>query len=262
MKKWAWILAFVLLLGFVCWGIRAQQRQGGLPRTEAEIIQELVQGYVLVPTANEKLLAELGRVNRDSADKWQKIMERWAESDSAMPVNMGVLPNGLADGNQLCIIVLGFQLNPDGSMQQELIGRLECARKSAEKYPKSYILCTGGGTAASAATTEADAMAAWLEEKGIAKERLLIENHSLTTAENAAYCDALLSGQYPQVTQVAIVSSDYHLPWAKILFETQFILSGHSIKAVSNAGCGTATTLSGFSLRRYQANGILDIAFR
>ena len=189
-------------------------------------------------------------------------MERWAESDSAMPVNMGVLPDGLADGNQLCIIVLGFQLNPDGSMQQELIGRLECARKSAEKYPKSYILCTGGGTAASAATTEADAMASWLEEKGIAKERLLIENRSLTTAENAAYCDALLSGQYPQVTQVAIVSSDYHLPWAKILFETQFILNDHSIKAVSNAGCGTATTLSGFSLRRYQANGILDIAFR
>ena len=262
MKKWAWILAIILLLGFVCWGIRAQQKQGGSPRTETEIIQELVQGYVLVPTVNEKLLAELGRVNRDSADKWREIMERWAESDSAMPVNIGVLPDGLADSNQLCIIVLGFQLNPDGSMQQELIGRLECARKSAEKYPKSYILCTGGGTAAAAETTEAEAMAAWLEEKGIAKERLLIENRSLTTAENAAYCDALLSGQYPQVTQVAIVSSDYHLPWAKILFETQFILNDHSIKAVSNAGCRTATTLSGFSLRRYQANGILDIAFR
>lgn len=262
MKKWAWILVFVLLLGFVCWGIREYRQQNSVPRTETEIIQELVQGYVLVPTVNEKLLAELGRVNRDSADKWREIMERWTESDSAMPVNMGVLPDGLADSNQLCIIVLGFQLNPDGSMQEELIGRLECARKSAEKYPKSYILCTGGGTAAAAETTEAEAMAAWLEEKGIAKERLLIENRSLTTAENAAYCDALLSGQYPQVTQVAIVSSDYHLPWAKILFETQFILSGHSIEAVSNAGCETATTLSGFPLRRYQANGILDIAFR
>ena len=262
MKKWAWILAIILLLGAAWFGIWDARQQSGLPRTEAEIIQELVQNYVLVPTVNEKLLAELERVNQDSADKWREIMECWAESDSAMPVNMGVLPDGLADGNQLCIIVLGFQLNPDGSMQQELIGRLECARKSAEKYPKSYILCTGGGTAASAATTEADAMASWLEEKGIAKERLLIENRSLTTAENAAYCDALLSGQYPQVTQVAIVSSDYHLPWAKILFETQFILNDHYIKAVSNAGCGTATTLSGFSLRRYQANGILDIAFR
>lgn len=195
MKKWAWILVFVLLLGFVCWGIRAQQKQGGSPRTETEIIQELVQGYVLVPTVNEKLLAELGRVNRDSADKWREIMERWAESDSAMPVNMGVLPDGLADGNQLCIIVLGFQLNPDGSMQEELIGRLQAARRSAEKYPDAYILCTGGGTAAASAITEAEAMAAWLRENGIPEQRILLENQSLTTAENAIYTHQLLSQQ-------------------------------------------------------------------
>lgn len=262
MKKWAWALAFVLLLGAVCWGISEYRQQRGVPRTEAEIIQELVQDYVLVPTVNEKLLAELERVNKDTGSKWREIMERWAESDSSMPVNMGVLPDGLEDSNQLCIIVLGFQLNPDGSMQEELIGRLECTRKSAEKYPNAYVLCTGGGTAAAAATTEAEAMAAWLEEKGIAKERILIENRSLTTAENAVYCDALLSGQYPQVTQAAIVSSDYHLPWAEILFESQFLLSGHPIEVISNAGYQTSTTLSGFSLRRYQANGILDIAFR
>lgn len=262
MKKWAWVLAFVLLLGAAWWGIQAQQKQSSVPRTEAEIIQELVQGYVLVPTVNEKLLEELEQVNRDSASKWKEIMGRWAEADSNMPVNMGVLPDGLDDSNQLCIIVLGFQLNPDGSMQEELIGRLECAKRSAEKYPRAYVLCTGGGTAVSAATTEADAMAAWLEENGIVKERILVENRSLTTAENAIYCDTLLSRQYPQVTQAAIVSSDYHLPWAEILFETQFILSGHSIQVVSNAGYQTATTLSGFSLRRYQANGILDIAFR
>lgn len=262
MKKWAWILVFVLLLGFVCWGIRAQQNQGGSPRTEAEIIQELVQGYVLVPTVNEKLLAELGRVNRDSADKWWEIMERWTESDSAMPVNMGVLPDGLADSNQLCIIVLGFQLNPDGSMQQELIGRLECARKSAEKYPKSYILCTGGGTAAASSITEAEAMAAWLRENGIPAQRILLENQSLTTAENAIYTHRLLSQQYPQITQAAIVSSDYHIPWATIVFQSQFILGGSAITLETNAAYPTTTSLSDFSLRRYQASGILDIAFQ
>lgn len=262
MKRWAWVLAVILLLGAAWWGIQAQQKQSGSPRTETEIMHELVQDYVLIPTVNEKLLAELEQVNRDSADKWREIMERWEKSDSGMPVNMGVLPDGLENSKKLCIIVLGFQLNPDGSMQEELIGRLECAKQSAEKYPQAYVLCTGGGTAASAETTEAEAMAAWLEENGIAKERILIENHSLTTVENAVYCDALLTSQYPQVTQAAIISSDYHLPWAEILFETQFILDGGSIEVVSNAGYRTATTLSGFSLRRYQASGILDIAFR
>lgn len=262
MKRWVWVLAAILLLGAAWWGIRAQQKQSGVPRSEEEIIQELVQEYVLVPTVNKKLLAELEQVNRGSAEKWREIMERWAESDSSMPVNMGILPDGLEDSNRLCIIVLGFQLNPDGSMQEELIGRLECAKRSAEKYPQAYVLCTGGGTAAAAEATEAEAMAAWLEENGIAKERVLTENRSLTTAENAIYCDALLTEEYSQVTQAAIVSSDYHLPWAEILFETQLILSGHSIQVVSNAGYQTTTTLSGFSLRRYQANGILDIAFR
>ena len=47
MKRWAWILAVILLLGFVCWGIREYRQQNSVPRTEAEIIQELVQGYVL-----------------------------------------------------------------------------------------------------------------------------------------------------------------------------------------------------------------------
>lgn len=51
-----------------------------------------------------------------------------------------VLPDGLPDTDELCIVVLGFQLNPDGSMRDELINRLNVALRSAEKYPNAYIV--------------------------------------------------------------------------------------------------------------------------
>lgn len=262
MKKWAWLLSAAAVVTAVFLGIRVWTHSPAAPRTEAEIIYDLVQGYELTASVNSRLLDELEQANRDTGGKWREIMERWQAADSDMPVNRGILPDGLEEDGKLCIIVLGFQLNPDGSMQQELIGRLECAKRSAEKYPQAYILCTGGGTAASSDATEAEAMAAWLEENGISRERILVEARSISTSENAIYSCKLLSEQYPQVTQAAIISSDYHLPWAEILFETQFILGGGSINVASNAAYPTATTLSGFSLRRYQANGILDIAFR
>ena len=32
-------------------------------------------------------------------------------------------------------------------MKDELLGRLNVALSCAERYPKAYVLCTGGGTA-------------------------------------------------------------------------------------------------------------------
>ena len=188
-------------------------------------------------------------------------MHRWAESGSDMAISSGVLPAGLDGTEALCIIVLGYQLNPDGSMKEELLGRLRTAKASALEYPNAYILCTGGGTASSASTTEAQAMAQWLIQNGVEETRVLTESRSLTTAENAIYCGHLLQ-QYPGITQAALISSDYHLPWASILFQAQFILDGASVSLVSNAAYPTSTRLYGASLLHYQANGILEIASR
>ena len=39
-------------------------------------------------------------------------------------IHYDVLPDGLPDTDELAIVVLGFQLNPDGSMRSELTERL------------------------------------------------------------------------------------------------------------------------------------------
>lgn len=263
MKKWIWAVTILLAALAVFLGIRGTTvREAAPPRAEMTIVHDLVtsQGNPAMGKSKAELLEELAAVDAASAARWERIMDCWEASGSDMTLYPNVLPDGLEDTGKLCIIVLGYQLNPDGSMKEELIGRLEAARKSAEKYPDAYILCTGGGTAAASTVTEAQAMADWLVENGIDAGRVLTESRSLTTTENALYCGDLLKEQHPEIIQAALVSSDYHIPWASILFQAQFILADQSITLVSNAVYPTATTLRGTSLLRYQANGILEIA--
>ena len=57
-------------------------------------------------------------------------------------------------------------------------------------------------------------MAEWLKEHGVAKKRIITEDRSQTTAQNAVFTSEILFDKYPQVKNVAIVSSDYTSAWA------------------------------------------------
>jgi len=174
-----------------------------------------------------------------------KTLNLWKSVSGSLEVHPGVLPDGLPDTEELCIVALGFQLNRDGSMREELIGRLQVTLACAEKYPRAYIACTGGPTAAEdPAATEAERMASWLEEHGVAGDRLIVENRSLTTAQNAAYTCQILADRYPEITQIAIISSDYHIPTGVMLFEAEAEkrqAKGEQVpRVVSNAAYGTS----------------------
>ena len=159
------------------------------------------------------------------AEKWDMIMDMWAGLYDGTDVNYDLLPSNLSDTDRMCIVVLGFQLNPDGSMRDELIHRLEVALACAEQYPDTYIACTGGGTAANNEdATEAGRMADWLISHGLESDRVIVEDRSQTTAQNAIFTLGILSREYPQVDRIAIVSSDYHIATAEILFEAESIL--------------------------------------
>lgn len=234
-------------------------------RDEKDIIQDILSSYCWNRDSSakrtEELLKELENADKDQARRWKRILDCWQQSSNEMPLYDGTLPEGLDDSSALCLIVLGFQLNSDGSMQEELVGRLETALESAKKYPNAYVLCTGGGTASAApGITEADVMAQWLMKHGIAEERIIVENRSLTTSQNAIFSCQILRKDYPEITQAAIISSDYHIPWGKVLFEAQFLLEDHPITVVSNAAFQTGKKISDSALLRYQLNGIREIA--
>lgn len=176
---------------------------------------------------------------------WRELMESWVWINEEMAVNTEILPDGLPADDSLCIVVLGFGLKDDGSMKQELIDRLEVALRSAEKYPESYILCTGGETAHVAGVSEAGQMGSWLLAKGLPHNRLILEADALSTTANAQNSCALLWRDYPQVSSLAIVSSDYHIRWGAACFSAETILGAGEgkpkLEIVGNAACTTAS---------------------
>ena len=172
------------------------------------------------------LLYAMSHNNPYKEQDWSSIMDYWSYVNTDMTIYPDVLPDGLPQTDALCIVVMGYALNANGSMRSELIGRLETAYASAQKYPNAYILCTGGGTAQNnRARTEAGEMSKWLINKGIDKSRIIIEDKSLSTVANAINSCNILANEYPFVTHLAIVTSDYHLARSCLLFHAQATLS-------------------------------------
>ena len=189
----------------------------------------------------DTLLSQLSEADKSSGERWKTIMDLWMSDKLGTPLNYDVLPDGLPDTDELCIVVLGFQLEPDGSMKDELIQRLTVALNSAKKYPKAYIVCTGGGTASeNPSASEAGEMAKWLEAQGIDKGRIIVEDNSITTAQNAIFTYDILTSLYPSVKKLAIVSSDYHIATGELLFMAEPILRANAVgneklEVISNA---------------------------
>ena len=231
------------------------------------IVEEMVVDYGAYGEAAasrvDALLGELEALDADTAARWRRVMALWRSVGSDLAINEGVLPDGLPDTDALCIVALGFQLNPDGSMRDELVERLKVVLRSAEKYPRACVLCTGGGTASgNPAATEAGRMAEWLVAQGLSADRVIVEDRSLTTAQNAIYTFDLLEASYPQVTQLAIVSSDYHIATGTLLFGAEAALRAEeagmeAVQVVSNAAWHAP---SGSLSPMFQAGALIELS--
>lgn len=209
------------------------------------------------------LLDELSSMDAGAGARWKSIMDLWTSPQLGEPLHYDVLPDGLPDTDELCIVVLGFQLNPDGSMKDELIERLTVALNSAQKYPNAYVVCTGGGTAAeNESASEAGEMAKWLAEKGVEQKRIIIEDHSITTAQNALFTYDILTSLYPSVKKLTIVSSDYHIATGELLFKAESILRANApgnekLEVVSNAAWKAP---SGTLSAMFQAGALIELS--
>ena len=105
-------------------------------------------------------------------------------------------------------------------------------------------------------------MATWLQNKGIARERVLVDNKALSTTANAENVYEILNKSYPQVDTVAVITSDYHIYWGSALlaavanYESGY-RGGNAIKVAAGAVCYTGKT---WDTRQLQAMGISEIS--
>lgn len=272
MKKTAFILAGLCLLALLLGGCGARTETSlepePEPRSARALIGEIIHCYGYEENPESKLPAlfeELDAQDGEQGRLWREIVDYWRYANEEMPIATEKLPDTLPRDDSLCLVVLGYQLNADGSMQPELIGRLETALACARQYPEALILCTGGGTAGGmSAATEAGCMAEWLKEQDVDEARLIVEDRSLSTVDNALFSREILLRRYPQVTTLAVISSSYHVPWGAVLFEAAFLQAAargeREIHVAANCAWPTDNELyPASSVRYYQAGGLMQM---
>lgn len=109
---------------------------------------------------------------------------------------------------KVVVIVLGNRLNDDGSITKIQEQRLLMALELDKLFnPVSFIL-SGGVANKLAKISEAEAMYNYLIDKGINKERLIIEKESKTTVQNAQFSIPIVKEIKPDI--VIVCSSGYH----------------------------------------------------
>ena len=216
------LLVFVLLLA-------PNAAEAGFTQRTYSLCSDMVYSYRMNQMAAydtiRRDLDELKAENAKFGAVWEELMNYWIYTNYDIEVYSDLLPDGLPQDDSLCIVVLGYQLLPDGTMTEELLGRCRTALQCLEQYPNALLAVTGGGTAAdNRRATEADCMAEWLADQGVDPARILIENRSQTTAENARFTCTLLREEHPEIRELAIVSSDYHVPLGCLMFRAYELL--------------------------------------
>ena len=193
-------------------------------------------------------------------------MFEWAWINNDMPVYEQEIPQGLPTDDSLCIVVMGFGLNADGSIRPELENRLKMALTFATSYPNAYVLVTGGQTGAVDGVTEAGQMAAWLQKNGLQKSRIIQENQSLSTTANAVNSYKLLTKVYPQVDSIAVVTSDYHIAQSCSMFVAvssyqSGYKGGKTLELVGNVVCDTGLTEDSLMTQAWGISLIMGLPF-
>lgn len=219
-----------------------------------EYRQQLLKAYSNDPDNSSArihtLLSQLERESPAQGAMWRQIMSDWDRMNHSGFSTSRSLRDDLAQDDSLCIVVFGYGLNENGSMKPELFDRLKIALQAARQYPNAYIAVTGGETASVKGISEAAVMAIWLMNNDIPESRIILEKKSLSTTENARNTCALLNQKYPQVRQLAVVTSDYHIAMAATVLQTACTYSaamqgGREMNVVSGASCATSKPTGG-----------------
>ncbi|MFC7395560.1 ElyC/SanA/YdcF family protein [Scopulibacillus cellulosilyticus] len=155
---------------------------------------------------------QLEKINKTRANDYKNRLKD-VERIKAMKIN-GQIPNHLPDNGSHAFILLGAGLSDQGKIQKPLLGRLEVAKKAAEKYPRSKIIVTGGSP--KEGKTEAAAMYDWLVKSGINKDRIIKEDMAMDTVENALFSMDIAEKQ--KINDITLITSASHMKRALVIF--------------------------------------------
>lgn len=171
---------------------------------------------------------KLAQLNNPDVSKMQSAI-KIAENSFSLRINrkLSVIPQS---ESRVAIVILGYALNPDGSMDKKLIERLKAGLSAAKTYPTAPIVISGG--VAQGGVTEAYTMQKWLKINGINQNRIIIEDKSIDTLTNAINTMQIL--QQKQLNKIILVSSANHIRRATAVFQEISTINNLNIKVIDN----------------------------
>ncbi len=89
------------------------------------------------------------------------------------------------DFTRPAIVILGYGLNPDGTMRTILRRRVLVGLTVAQFFPQSPVIVTGGNP--QNGQTEAGRMAGMLRLLGMPADRIVVEDRANSTVQNAQF---------------------------------------------------------------------------
>lgn len=113
------------------------------------------------------------------------------------------------------ILVLGHKLLNDGSLSEELIGRMNIAINLFKRGIGEKLILSGGQTNNIATFTEAKAMAEYAYLNGIDNDSIILEEESIDTIGNAYFTRNIIRSKWKTIH---VVTSCYHVPRALYIF--------------------------------------------
>lgn len=120
-------------------------------------------------------------------------------------------------GDPQIMVILGCQVKPWGPSIL-LQDRLDTALAYLEEHP-SMTVVVSGGQGPDEPESEAQCMADYLTEHGVAGEQILLEDQSHNTDQNLRYTIGLLAEKgYDTTGDILVVSNGFHLTRVRMLW--------------------------------------------
>lgn len=106
-------------------------------------------------------------------------------------------------------VILGNRMNDDGTLSRRMLARLDLALKLYAEQSPDFIIVSGGVANKKAGIPEAAAMKDWLVKNGIPDSKIIKEDRSLSTKQNAWFTVPILKEM--KTDKLIICTSREHL---------------------------------------------------
>ena len=207
-----------------------------------------------------EILFCIQKLDKKRYERNKRIIDFWHYLDNYMVVYENTAPDDLPTKNH-AFIVLGHKLNDNGTLSDEGKGRCDIAYKSAIKYPNSMIYVTGGGTSKyNQSLTEGGQMYQYLVNvKNLNPKRIITEIRAKDTVENTKNTFKIL--KEGNIKSITIITSEYHVKRATLLFYAESLLSDYPISIIKNVGYHSGKNSESKSLEKFSLALLLKVEF-